>query len=282
MFKIGDFSKMGQVSIRTLRHYDELGLLKPAQIDQFTDYRFYTIDQLPRLNRILALKDLGLSLEQIRSVLSEDISAEQLHGMLMLKQAEIEQEVEENQRRLRRVRARLEQIEQEGHVSPYEVVLKQSPAQTVLALHRCVPQLDDMPHYRHTMYEAVYQALEHAGLERAGPELAIYHNGEYTEVEIEMEAALLIQPPATIPASLAPADRIYTLPATALLATVVHHGSLPQVIKAISALYAWIGTNGYVGCGPIREIHLFGSELEGGRHSQVTLEVQVPVEKVAY
>jgi DNA-binding transcriptional MerR regulator len=266
MFKIGDFSKMGQVSIRTLRHYDELGLLKPAQIDQFTDYRFYTIDQLPRLNRILALKDLGLS----------------LHGMLMLKQAEIEQEVEENQRRLRRVRARLEQIEQEGHVSPYEVVLKQSPAQTVLALHRCVPTVEDMKHYRCAMYEAVYQALEHAGLERAGPELAIYHNGEYTEVDIEMEAALVIQPPAVIPASLAPADRIYTLPATPLLATVMHQGRLPQVVKALSALYAWIGTNGYAGCGPLREIHLFGSELDGDSNTLITLEVQVPIEKVTY
>lgn len=282
MFKIGDFSKLGQVSIRTLRHYDELGLLKPAKIDRFTDYRFYTIDQLPRLNRILALKDLGLSLEQIRAVLSEDISAEQLHGMLMLKQAEIEQEVEEQQRRLRRVRARLQQITQEGHESPYEVVLKQSPAQTVLALHRCVPGLEDMKRYRCSMYESVYAALERAGLERAGPELAIYHNGEYTEHDIEMEAAVVIQPPASAPSSVAPADQIYTLPATPLMATVLHEGYLYEVVRAISAVYAWIGTNGYAGCGPLREIHLFGSELDGDMHTRVILEVQVPIERVDY
>jgi effector-binding domain-containing protein len=196
--------------------------------------------------------------------------------------AEIEQEVEENQRRLRRVRARLEQIEQEGHVSPYEVVLKQGPAQTVLTLLRCVPTVAEMKRYRCAMYEAIYQAQANAGLERAGPELAIYHNGEYTEVDIEMEAALVIHPPAAMPASLAPADRIYTLPATPLLATTVHQGYLPQVVKAISALYAWIGTNGYAGCGPMREIHLFGSELDGDMKTLVTLEVQVPIEKVAY
>lgn len=282
MFKIGDFSKLGQVSIRTLRHYDELGLLKPAQIDRFTDYRFYTIDQLPRLNRILALKDLGLSLEQIRAVLSENVSAEQLHGMLMLKQAEIEQEVEENQRRLRRVRARLQQIEQEGHESPYEVVLKQSPAQTVLGLRRCVPHVAEMKHYRCSMYEAVYAALERTGLEKAGPELAIYHNGEYTEHDIEMEAAVVIQPTAAMPASVGPADRIYTLPATPLLATVLHEGYLRHVIRAISAIYTWIGTNGYAGCGPIREIHLFGSELDSDRDTQIVLEVQVPIERVNY
>ncbi|MBC7811584.1 MAG: MerR family DNA-binding transcriptional regulator, partial [Burkholderiales bacterium] len=61
MFKIGDFSKISQVSARMLRHYDDIDLFKPAHIDPFTGYRYYTVDQLPRLNRLLALKDLGLS-----------------------------------------------------------------------------------------------------------------------------------------------------------------------------------------------------------------------------
>ena len=114
MFKIGDFSQLGQVSIRTLRLYDELGLLRPAQIDRFTSYRFYTIDQLPRLNRILALKDLGLSLEQIGDLLRRDLPVDQLRGMLMLKQSEIEQQMQGIQQQMRRVEARLKQIEQEG------------------------------------------------------------------------------------------------------------------------------------------------------------------------
>jgi len=63
MFKIGEFSKLSQVTVKTLRYYDEIGLLKPAEVDRFTSYRYYSVDQLPRLNRILALKDLGLSLE---------------------------------------------------------------------------------------------------------------------------------------------------------------------------------------------------------------------------
>ena len=57
MFKIGDFSKLGQVSVRMLRHYDQLGLLKPGQIDKFTGYRYYAVEQLVRLNRILFFKD---------------------------------------------------------------------------------------------------------------------------------------------------------------------------------------------------------------------------------
>ena len=76
MFRIGEFSQMAQVTIRTLRHYDELGLLKPVHIDRFTDYRYYTIEQLLQLNRILVLKDLGFSLEQIARSLKDDVSKE--------------------------------------------------------------------------------------------------------------------------------------------------------------------------------------------------------------
>lgn len=279
MLKIGDFSKLGQVSIRMLRHYDEMGLLKPAHIDQFTDYRFYTIDQLPRLNRILALKDLGLSLEQIRAVLTEDISAAQLHGMLITKQAELEREVLENQRRLRRVQARIQQIEQEGHESPYEIVLKQTAPLSVLAVRRSIPHVSQMKDYRYTMYQTVYAALERAGLERAGPEMAFYHNTSYTEDDIEMEAALVVQPPSAANVAIAPADYLYTVPATPLLATTLHQGVLRDVVHAISAVFRWIGSNNYMACGPIREIHLFGSELDGNDTIPIILEVQIPIEK---
>ncbi len=61
MLKIGDFSKLSRVSVQALRHYDEMNLLKPAQVDTFTGYRYYSASQLPRFNRILALKDLGFS-----------------------------------------------------------------------------------------------------------------------------------------------------------------------------------------------------------------------------
>ena len=70
MIKIGDFARLGQVSVVTLRHYDEIGMLKHVTVDSSTGYRYYSVAQLPRLNRILALKDLGFSLEQIEVVLS--------------------------------------------------------------------------------------------------------------------------------------------------------------------------------------------------------------------
>jgi len=106
MIRIGDFSKLSRVSIKTLRHYDEMGLLKPIEVDRFTGYRYYEFDQLAQLYRILALKDLGFSLEEIGRFLDSDLSVEQMRGMLKLRQAEIRQQVEEEVARLARVASR--------------------------------------------------------------------------------------------------------------------------------------------------------------------------------
>src|SRR5215510_3401762 len=103
MFRIGDFSRLTGVSVKTLHHYDDIGLFKPLRTDPFTGYRFYSFEQLPRLNRILALKDLGFSLEQIARILDDDLSAEQLTGMLRLRQAELQKQAEAAHHRLARV-----------------------------------------------------------------------------------------------------------------------------------------------------------------------------------
>ena len=100
MFRIGEFSRLSRVSVRMLRHYDQLGLLKPSQTDRLTNYRYYSAEQLPRLNRILALQDLGFSLEQIRSMLEADLPVDEVRGMLRLKGAEVEQAIQAGQERL--------------------------------------------------------------------------------------------------------------------------------------------------------------------------------------
>ena len=128
MFKIGDFSKLSQVSVKTLRYYDEIGLLRPSEIDRFTGYRYYAASQLSRLNRILLLKGLGLSLDQIGRLLESDLPPDQLRGMLKLRRAEIERSIEEEEARLARVAALLTQIEQESiSMSNYDVVIKKVP-----------------------------------------------------------------------------------------------------------------------------------------------------------
>ena len=281
MYKIGEFSQLGQVSVRTLRHYDDLGLLKPAHIDRFTDYRYYAIEQLPRLNRILALKDLGFSLEQIARLLDDDLPADQIRGMLKMKQSELEREVEEGQARLARVEARLRQIEREGRLPPYEILLKEVDPLVVASARRTVPTIDDMARIRCAAYADLYRWLERNRVEAAQPELALYHNPEYTDLNIDMEAAVAVSENARDEHAQASAGQIglRELPAVRMMASVLHHGSFYEVPDALVALYAWTGANGYTAAGPYREIHLFGRETELADVNSVVIEMQLPVER---
>ncbi len=282
MLRIGDFSQLAQVSIRTLRHYDELGLLKPAHIDRFTDYRYYAIEQLPRLNRILALKDLGFSLEQIKRVLDDDLSIEQLQGMLLLKQAEIAQQMQAEQEQLMRVADRLKRIEQEGAPSQYDVVVKHTQAQTILSKRTIVPTIAAMKEYRCGMLDDVYTWLDQHTLSPAPPELVLYHTREYREYDVDVEMAIGIVNSSR--SSLLPSAQqritLYELPAMPEVASVVHHGSLYDVGQAMVALFTWMEANDYQSSDAYRELHLFGREDDHDVDlCNIVLEMQVPIEK---
>lgn len=125
MLKIGDFAKQAQVSVKTLRHYSKLGLLQPTWIDRFTGYRYYTPEQLQQLKRILALKDLGFSLEQVGVVLQNNLSIDELRGMLKIKQAELARHIETEQARLTRVETYLCQLEQAKASSALSIHVQQ-------------------------------------------------------------------------------------------------------------------------------------------------------------
>ena len=276
LLKIGDFSQLGQVSVRTLHHYDERGLLKPAETDDWTGYRFYSVEQLPTLNRILALKDLGFSLDQIGRLVSDDVPAEQLRGMLTLKQAEIERQLTDGQSRLMRVEARLKQIENEGETSPHEVVLKRVAPQTVVSARAVVPTMAEVARYRCDLYTTVYDWLAKNGGETTGPELALYHNDAYVEENMEMEAALPVRKSPAPDGDVG----VYELPAVPEMASATFEAeSLWDIPGAVAALFAWAGENGYSSAGPMREVHHFGRELDHKEHTSFVMEVQLPVAK---
>ncbi|GHO51481.1 MerR family transcriptional regulator [Ktedonospora formicarum] len=283
MLRIGDFSHLGQVSVRTLRHYDDLNLLKPAWIDRFTDYRYYTLEQLPRLNRILAFKDLGFSLDQIKGLLDEDVSIEQMRGMLLLKQADLEQRMQEERERLRRVEARLKQIDIEGTISPYEVVRKAAEAQLILSACTLVPTIADMKDYRCALSHDIYTWLEQTQIIPVAHEMVLYNMGEYREDNIGLEMAVSIDKGPQRTHSLPRGSRlqIRELPAIEEMACIVHRGSIYDVPQGMVALYSWVIANGYQPAGTYREIHLFGREDDPHTDYQhLTLEIQLPIAKV--
>ena len=121
MIRIGEFSRLSQTPVSTLRYYDEVGLLKPVEVDHFTGYRYYTHDQLVRLNRILALKNLEFSLAEIIHLLANDLPAYQVHGMLKRKRAELLEQAQDNHEKVDRLDAWLIQIEKENNMTAYAI-----------------------------------------------------------------------------------------------------------------------------------------------------------------
>lgn len=270
MLKIGDFSKLTQVPVKTLRYYDELGLITPVQVDAFTGYRYYSIEQLPRLNRLLALKDLGFSLEQIGQILNEGVSPEQLRGMLRLRRVEQRERVQEEQERLRRVETRLREIEQENLMTNSDVVLKTVPAQLVAARRVNIPTNDQVPTLLGPAFDEVWRFVDGSEAKFAGCSLAVWHSSPEAFTDEVAEAAFPIDRP--IPET--DHVKVYELPGVQV-AAIVHHGPFDEFTSVYPTLIKWVEINGYRISGPYRELYL--------KHDRKNLadsltEVQLPVE----
>jgi DNA-binding transcriptional MerR regulator len=272
MIRIGDFSKLSRVSVKTLRFYDEMGLLKPIQVDRFTGYRYYEFDQLPRLYRILALKDLGFSLEEIGRLLEGELSTEQMRGMLKLRQAEIRQRMEEESERLERVELWLRQIEQEDSMSTYDVVIKKIEPLNVASVRGVVPTPPD----QRSLWDELLDYLNQKGARMIGPPMAIYHDKEFKEHDWDIEVVMPLG--ERIPSG--QRVKVYELPGAEKMACVVHTGPFATIGEAYDALAKWIDQNGYQIVGPGRELNLRLPEKLGDQHDPNTVnELQFPVEK---
>ncbi len=271
MFKIGDFSKVCRVPVSALRYYADIGLLEPTEVDTFTGYRYYSLDHLPRLNRILALKDMGLSLMQIKHLLDERVSVEEMRGMLRLKQAELEQIVEEEQARLARVAARLQQIEQEDTIMT-EVVLKSIEAQEVLAVRETITH----PAGIGTLIGECFQAMTSRGIPIIGPVMAIYHDPDFNPQQIDIEVAFPVTPaaPESLPLEGGRQMFRHTLAAVPSAACAIHQGSYETIDHTYTAIGQWIETSHYTIVGQPRDVYLRPPQM-----GEPMTEIQFPVEK---
>lgn len=274
--KIGLFSKIAQVTIRTLRHYDELGLLKPARIEWSTNYRYYTYDQLIRLNQILVLKDAGFSLEQIASMIDKAMSIEDMKRMMLRKKEELTAQISEAAYRIQSIESRMSQLEKLGEEPKYEIVLKQVPKLYVATLRAIVPKPQDMPAYRCRMFDELSEWLSGTKLVLR-EEYVFYHMTEFIEENFDIEVAYCLEAAAE-PNSQGNVA-LFGVPAEPVVASLVYKGPFMGVGDALLELFSWIGMNGYSQSGPVRELHLFGRENDHHDMNNVLVELQVPIMK---
>ncbi|MFC4147588.1 MerR family transcriptional regulator [Micromonospora mangrovi] len=253
MFTIGEFARLGRVSVRMLRHYDGIGLLPPAAVDPFTGYRYYRADQLRRLNRVIALKELGLTLEQVRAVVDDAVDVGELRGMLRLRRAELAARVAADTARLAGIEARLRMIETEGRMTTEDVVLKEIAPVRVAELTAVAAGYDapDISPVIQPLYPELFRRLANAHVPPAGPTIARYEpTGDGDAVVVHAGVTVAVDPSAARDVA------VVDLPAVPAAATVVHHGSMDEVDRSMQVLARWIEENGYRADGYAREVYL--------------------------
>ncbi len=276
MLKIGEFSKLAQVSVKALRYYDELGLLRPDWVDRYTGYRYYSLQQLPRLNRLLALRELGFPLAQIERLLREDLSSGELQRLMRLRQAEIAQQVAAEQAQLARVAARIRQIEQEGRQPRYEVLVKPVQPRLVAGIRDTIAEYRDVGGLIGELQS--YLAGRGVVSSPLTPYLAVYYDAEYRDGGADVEVAV------PLPGRLRGDARVvvHELPGSATVASLVHTGGYDRISAAYRALMAWTQANAFRASGPNREIYLQGFDTTAGADpDSFVTELQLPIRPVS-
>jgi len=272
MFSIGEFARHGRVSVRMLRHYDAIGLLRPACVDPGTGYRFYQAGQLAELNRIIALKDLGFSLQQVQEVLEEKVSAAELRGMLKLRRAEIHAQIEAETDRLARVEARLLTIEDEARVPADGVVVKRLAPVRVGELTGVASgyEPEAIPPVIQPLYRDLWRQIASAGVRTAGPGVAYYEDDPAGDGTIVVHAAVpvIAEPGGDYGFS------VVDLAEVERVAAIIHHGCMDDVMSTGQALARWIDASGYRSAGYAREVTVEWSPDPG----QWVTELQQPID----
>ena len=269
MLTIGEFARLGQVTPRMLRHYDEIGLLRPAHVKPSTSYRSYTVIQLARLHRLLALRDLGFTLEQIRELLQDDLPIEQLRGMLRIRQAQIEQSVTDEQDRLRRVEAHLRALEGNPAMSQNIVIKTTEPLRIAQSTDTAPGFGPLLPPVLGPLY---HQVLDHLAQAGTTPGLCIAHYDTPAEDgSVVVHAGFAFNGQAVDSS-----DTIEVIDLAAIeVASLVHHGSMDEIEPVYEALLRWIDDSSHRQAGPSRELYL---EWHDDDHTRNVTEIQMALE----
>ena len=257
MLKVGEFSRLSQVTVATLHHYDAIGLLKPAHTDPFTNYRYYAVEQLTDIHRIMVLKELGLGLDQISQFIATDLSTDQLRGMLRLREAEQQQRVAESMARLARIRFHLRQLELGTDQFQLDVRLKPiKPFQALTSRHQFGSHSEIPP-----VALDVLATLRTHDVTVAAPINYFIYGDDYRPQDIDVEFVIPIDndyPGGDLPLTTGGALRVRAVAGIDEAATYLFTGSPDNVTHELVDLQRWVVANGYRLGGVIRLVHLRG------------------------
>ncbi len=271
MLKIGEFSKLSRVSIRSLRRYDEAGLLTPASIDPLTGYRYYSESQLLTANRIRALRDMGFPLIAVREVLACYDNSGALEQFLLAQRASAREAMEEAERRLRLLDTALERLRKDETMMKYDVTIKTIPERQVASVRQILPGYDR----EGDLWSIYCKETARMSIQDGDPVLctAVYHDGEFKERDVDVEIQKSVA--GTYPDT----ERVKfkTVPAVQV-ASATFRGSYDQFSAVNEAVAAWAADNGWAFDGPYFNIYHV-SPHETRNPDEFVTEVCYPVKR---
>ncbi|MGN0778358.1 MAG: MerR family transcriptional regulator [Aristaeellaceae bacterium] len=269
MLKIGDFSKLSRVSIRMLRHYDELGLLKPVRIDPESGYRYYAPEQLTIAGRINALKDMGFGLAAIGELLPCYDNHDALQGYLMGKRAELQALSAQTAYRIRLLDSALTRLQKEDNTMKYDVTVKTFPPRYAATVRMVIPTYEQ----EGMLWNLLMQETAPLNLQDADPCYccAVFHDKEYREADVEVEVSKDVRGHYADTEHV----RFRELPELTV-ACATCKGSYEQMGDINAAIAAWVQDNGYAFDGPMFNIYHV-SPHETSNPDEYVTEVCYPV-----
>ena len=256
MYSIGDLSQLGGVTPRMLRHYHDLGLLVPAEVDEATGYRRYDESQLADLLQVLALKGLGFTLAEIGRVIDGGVGPSELRGMLLLRRTELESERDAAAARLALVEAHIHRLENQMSGQPTHDI---TVATTRLpAVHLAVASgvsasfaSADIGPVIQPLYPKLFEALNAAGVDIVGPSIAYYDDDAGGGIGVHAGF------PIDASVTQVPGLEVVDLPGVDLAATAIHRGDMATVdVDTVEPVLDWIRTHGFRTTGYSRELYL--------------------------
>lgn len=271
MFKIGQFSKINQITVKTLHHYDEIGLLKPSETDEWTGYRLYSTEQLIQIQRIIALKQLGLSLGEIKEVMSNEKELHKVLDTLNNKALQFENELQMKKNQLHNLQSFISFLRKENNM-PTHVTIKKLPA-VIIASKRLV-----IKNYEQLNQEmpAFGKAMAKQGVKCVVPDYCfnLYHDGEYKQTDVDVEICQAVT-------KLYPNQDgiVYKeLPAIPEAACIYHRGSYQTLGQTYAALMKWVEDNHYEITDLPRESYIDGIWNKDDESEWLT-ELQLPIKR---
>lgn len=271
MLKIGDFSKLSRISIRMLRHYDEIELLKPAQIDDFSGYRYYSEAQLPLAGQIQTLKNLGFGLSVIKEILEKYENSQEIENFLLIKRKELEGEMLETGQKIQLLDSTLKWLRKDGSIMDYSVTLKTMPERYVASCRQIIPSYDQ----EGILWEMMNREIASQNVQQATPcyGLAVFYDKGFKESnpDVEIQASVVGKYKDTEHV------KFKTVPPIQI-ASATYQGSYEQLPHVNQKIANWVRDNGYDFDGASFCIYRV-SPAETSNPEDLVTEVCYPVKK---